>query len=228
MKSLTLKRGEQHLLHWSDLFEPLHLEQVGMLGEALPTWQAGQFGEGHVVALNWGEVVDGVTVPRADGKCLVAGYGRGLAQVQVTVVNISGQIHSDSLDVVSQKTGGVIRFPIRTGFSKKQETNDIKVKRADGVTDNLVIPDGWTGTLDFERASSALDDYFANMEADYYNGKNNDVLSITETIVEANGAVTQYRFTAVALKYSDAGSWQGDSTVKQKVDWMASKRLKIA
>jgi hypothetical protein len=132
-----------------------------------------------------------------------------------------------ALDIVSAKKG-VVRFPIRTGFSQKQETNDIKIKRADGQTDMLYTPDGWTGTFDFERASSDLDDYFAQMEADYYNGKTNDVLSITQTIVEPNGATTQYRFIGVSLKYSDGGSWVGDSSVKQKVDWFASKRLKIA
>lgn len=132
-----------------------------------------------------------------------------------------------SIDVVSAN-GQVRRFPIRTGFSSKQDTVAIKTKGADGRLYFAELPDGWSGSLDFERASSALDDYFAATEEDYYAGRNLDVLSITETIREVNGAVTQWRYTNVAMKYDDAGSKTGDATIKQKVSWMADRRRKIA
>jgi hypothetical protein len=130
-----------------------------------------------------------------------------------------------SLDIIGPN--GPLRFGIRTGFSAKPEYNDIKVKRADGITDNAFIPDGWTGSFDYERGNSTLDDYFAGVESDYYAGLNIKNVSITETIVENTGAVTQWRYTNVALKYDDAGSKSGDTTVKQKVSWAASRRLKI-
>lgn len=132
-----------------------------------------------------------------------------------------------SVDIVSAKKG-LVRFPIKTGFSRKQESVELKSKGLDGVIRFGTIPDGWTGSIDVDRASSELDDYFAEAEADYYSGKNIDTVSITETITEPTGAVTQYRYTGVALKYSDAGALKGDDKVTQKVDWMASKRLKIA
>ncbi len=122
---------------------------------------------------------------------------------------------------------GVLRFAIRTGFSAKQETNDIKVKRLDGIVDHLVLPDGWTGTFDFERRNGSLDDYIASREADYYQGVNSQTLKLTETITNSDGTISQYRYTGLVLKYEDAGSWTGDQTVKQKVSWMASRRLTV-
>lgn len=131
-----------------------------------------------------------------------------------------------SIDITGPN--GPVRFSVKTGFSAKQDTNDTKVKRLDGVTDHVLTYDGWTGTLDFERQSSALDDYFAQQEANYFAGVNSLPISITETTTEADGSVSQFRYTSVVLKYDDSGSKTGDATVKQKVSWMASRRIKVA
>lgn len=124
--------------------------------------------------------------------------------------------------------GTVSSFSVRTGFSKRQETNDIKVKRADGIVDHLSIPDGWSGTLDYERAGPELDDYIANLETAYYAGTNIASGSIVETITENDGSVSQYTYTGVQMKLSDGGSQTGDNTIKQKLDWVASRRKKTA
>jgi hypothetical protein len=103
-----------------------------------------------------------------------------------------------------------------------------KVKRFDGVTDFLELPDGWEGSFDFERAGGFIDDYFASLEADYYAGEDLPTVSITETITEPGGGVSQYRYTNVTLKYSNAGDKNGSDTVKQKIDFLASRRIKAA
>lgn len=142
----------------------------------------------------------------------VNGYTVG-RDITVTIVNSLGAISS---------------FAVRTGFSKRQETNDIKVKRADGTVDHLQIPDGWSGTLDYERNGSALDDYFADLETAYYSGVNIGSGSIVETIIEPEGSVSQYTYTGVQMKLSDGGSQTGDNTIKMKLDWVASRRKKTA
>lgn len=124
--------------------------------------------------------------------------------------------------------GAVAKFSVRTGFSKRQETNDVKVKRADGIVDHVVIPDGWTGTFDYDRGDSTIDDYFANLETAYYAGTNIASGSIVETITENDGSVSQYTYTGVQMKLSDGGSQTGDNTLKMKIDWMASRRKKTA
>lgn len=131
-----------------------------------------------------------------------------------------------SIDLISP--AGPLRFSVRTGFSAKQETTDIRVKRADGITDHLVLPDGWTGSFDYERGNPVLDTYFANLEDQYYAGLNIQAISMTETITEPNGSLSQFRYERVVLKYADAGAKSGDQTVKQKIEWMASRRRQIA
>lgn len=131
-----------------------------------------------------------------------------------------------SLDIIGPN--GPLRFPVRTGFQAQQQTSDLKVRRADGIVDHVILPDGWSGSFDFERTGPQLDNYFAGQEDKYFNGQNLDVVSITETVQEPDGSLSQWRYTRCVLQYADAGAKSGGDTVKQKVNWMASRRIKIA
>lgn len=123
--------------------------------------------------------------------------------------------------------GAMKSFRMRTMFNSKQETNHIKVKRFDGVIDNLMIPDGWNGQLEYTRQGGEVDDYIAKLENDYYNGQDIQPAQITETIQEGSGVITQYRYTGVYFKLDDAGDKRGDDVIKQRVSFVASRRLKI-
>ena len=131
-----------------------------------------------------------------------------------------------SLDIVGPS--GPIRFNLITKFSSKQEVKSNAVKGLDGITRPVRFFDGWSGNFDIERQDSTVDDYFSQLEANYYAGLNEAAVTITETITEVSGAVTQYRYTGVLLKLEDAGDYAGDSTVKQKVSFIASRRIKVA
>lgn len=123
---------------------------------------------------------------------------------------------------------GIQRFSLISGFDAKPEVSTQKVKGLDGLVRNVIFHDGWTGSLDIERQDSTLDDYWAQIEADYFAGFNSGAATITETITEVDGSVSQFRFEGVVLKLDDAGNWKGDSTVKQKLSFMASRRIKVA
>lgn len=123
---------------------------------------------------------------------------------------------------------GILRQAIRTGFMLKQLTDSLESKAADGVNRFAELPAGWEGSFDFDRGSSELDDYFAAAETDYYGGLGQDAITITETVTEVNGSLSQYRLTGVALKYDDGGEKGGAKLVKQKVSFKASRRLKVA
>lgn len=69
----------------------------------------------------------------------------------------------------------------------------MRVKRLDGITDHVRFFDGWSGSFDIERQDATLDNYFAQLEANYYAGINESPAQIYETIQEANGAVSQFR-----------------------------------
>lgn len=131
-----------------------------------------------------------------------------------------------SLDIIG--AAGPLRFSLITGFSCKPDITDQKIKGLDGITRHVRFPDGWAGSFDVTRQDSTIDDYFAQIEANYYAGMNEQPCTITETITEVSGAVTQYRYLQVLLKLDDAGSWQGDQTVKQKVSFVAARRVKVS
>ncbi|MDE2468743.1 MAG: hypothetical protein KGL35_08370 [Bradyrhizobium sp.] len=123
---------------------------------------------------------------------------------------------------------GPLRLPITTtGFDAKQSTKKIESHGLDGVNRFAELPAGWSGTIDMDRSDSSLDDYFAQAEADYYAGKIVPPATITETITEANGTVSQYRYIGVVFAFSDAGKKKGDDKVSQSISWSASKRLKV-
>lgn len=123
---------------------------------------------------------------------------------------------------------GDIEVSLVTGWMNRQDTNDVRVKGLDGIVRHLVIPDGWSGTLELERQNPVVDAYFSQYEADFYSGTNVQTLTITETIEEPNGAVSQYRFEGVQLKLEDAGEWRGDSSVKARIAVLASRKIRVS
>lgn len=131
-----------------------------------------------------------------------------------------------SLDIIGPS--GPLRFSLITGFMAKPDITDQKIKGLDGITRHVRFPDGWSGSFDIERENSLVDDYFAELEANYYAGLNEKSCTITETITEVSGAVTQYQFVGVLFKLDDAGDYKGDATVKQKLSFVSSRRLKVA
>lgn len=131
-----------------------------------------------------------------------------------------------TLTIVTSR--GTLDLPGLTNFSKRPEWTDVKVKLITGRTRHARFPDGWTGTFDVERMDSTVDDYFAQLEADYYVGVNEKPGTITETISEVDGSVSQYRYTGVLLKLDDAGAAAGDQTVKQRLSFVAETRVKVS
>ncbi len=122
---------------------------------------------------------------------------------------------------------GLMLPKIITGFKFNQEAQELKSTGMDGVIRYGMIPQGWKGSFSVDRGDSTLDDLFAQMEQGYYNGGGLFAFAITQTIQEANGSVSQYRFEGVALKLASGGEFKGDSTVKQELNFSASFRKKV-
>jgi hypothetical protein len=131
-----------------------------------------------------------------------------------------------TLDVI-KGNGAVLRIKVKTGYTARQQVKEEVVERLDGVTDYLNMPKGWGGTIEYDRQDDEIDAYFAQWEADYHAGRNQPNLTMTETITNPGGGITQYRFVGVALKYEDTGNKNGQSVVKGRLGWNASRRLKI-
>lgn len=131
-----------------------------------------------------------------------------------------------TLDIITPQ--GPARFKLRKTFAAKQDTNDIREKGLDGIVRHLILPDGWSGTFEFARQDAEVDRFFSRLENDYFAGLNIPAMTITETISEPTGARSQFRYEGVMLKLDDAGEWKGDSTVPQRISWVASRRRQVA
>lgn len=130
-----------------------------------------------------------------------------------------------TLDIIGPQ--GPLRFPILTGFEAKPSYKSIESKGLDGIDRYEDLPSGWNGTISLDRSNSAVDDFFAQKEANFYTGLSSTTVTITETIQETNGGVSQYRYTGVALTLQDAGSKTGDNKVPMKIGFRAGRRIKI-
>jgi len=122
---------------------------------------------------------------------------------------------------------GPLTLALVTGFQSKQDSVEQKIKGLDGVTRHVRFFDGWSGTFNVERQDSTVDDYFSQLEQNYYSGVLETPASITETIAEVDGSISQYRYQGVLLKLDDAGEYRGDQSVKQALSFVASRRVQI-
>ncbi len=97
-----------------------------------------------------------------------------------------------------------------------------------GLTDELLIPKNWGGTIEAERQDATLDAWWAQWEADYYNGVNRAAGTITETVEEVGGAVSVWRYTNVQIHFSEPGKKSGDQTVRQSMTFTAQRRIRVS
>jgi hypothetical protein len=112
-------------------------------------------------------------------------------------------------------------------FKSKSDDNVQKIILINGITDHLRFFQGWSGSFDIERANAVLDQYFALLESNYFLGIPEAAASITETIQEVNGTVSQYRYPGVILSFSDAGDYTGDKSVSQSLSFVSRRRIQI-
>lgn len=117
-----------------------------------------------------------------------------------------------------------------TAFEAKQDTTEGKIKRLDGITDNMQFYDeGWTGSFNMERSGPDVDLLFNLLQSNYQQGLDQAYFTILETINEpAAGLVTQFQYKRVTLKLVDAGKWEAGKTVSQKIDFWAGERDTLA
>ena len=109
-----------------------------------------------------------------------------------------------------------------------QKTNKRESIALDGINRHMNIPIGWEGSFEMERISPDVDIYLANLELTYQNGGTIPPLTITETITEADGSITQFQFQECVIQLDSAGTWAGDDYVTQKMSFSASFRKQLA
>jgi hypothetical protein len=125
-------------------------------------------------------------------------------------------------------TNGLITTNRVKNWVSNQKTNKRETIALDGINRHANFPIGWEGSFEMERVSPAVDNYLAAVELAYQNGTTIPGITITETITEADGTVSQFQYTPVVIQLDSAGSWMGDDFVTQKVSFAASFRKLIS
>lgn len=129
---------------------------------------------------------------------------------------------------INRPDGSQVSFSIVTSFEAREITKGIESKGIDGIDRYGEIPSGWEGSIEIDRGNVNMDALFDYLEGLYYSGQNVPGGTITETITEADtGAISQWRFTGVAFKLDEHGSFKGDQKVSQKLSWKASRRIRV-
>ena len=114
-----------------------------------------------------------------------------------------------------------------TAFESRQVTQPIRVDRLDGVQMATELPKGWEGSFEVERGSSAVDDFIAAAEAAYRNTGSLPYGMLYQYVNEPDGSTSTYQYGGAVFRLSSAGTWRGDSSVKQKLEFFATSRVRL-
>lgn len=114
-----------------------------------------------------------------------------------------------------------------TGFESRQLTSPVRISRLDGKQLGAELPKGWEGSFEVERGTSALDDFISALEQAFYNGGGTQTGTMYQYITETDFSVSTYQFDDVVFKLASAGIWKGDSSVKQKLEFYATRKRRI-
>jgi hypothetical protein len=123
--------------------------------------------------------------------------------------------------------GGRVDLSHVTGFESRQLTSPVRISRLDGTQLGAELPKGWEGSFEVERGTSALDDFISSLEQDFYNGGGAQPGTMYQYITETDSSVSTYQFDGVVFKLTSAGTWKGDSSVKQKLEFYATRKRRI-
>ena len=122
---------------------------------------------------------------------------------------------------------GRVDFTHVTSFESRQITTPVRVSRLDGTHLGAEIPKGWEGHFEVERGTSNLDDFIAVIEQDFYDGSGTASGTMYQYVTETDSSVSTYQFDGVVFKLVSAGAWKGDASVKQKLEFYATRKRRI-
>lgn len=122
---------------------------------------------------------------------------------------------------------GILRFQLIESFQSKEDATTNKHVQMNGEVRHPKFHMGWSGSFVLERSGDFMDSYIAAQEADYLRGIDQRPVTITETITEVDGTVSQWQYTNAVLTLENAGDWTGIEITKQNVTFQARRKIKI-
>src|SRR3954447_2189584 len=98
-----------------------------------------------------------------------------------------------------------------TGFESRQLTQSLRVDRLDGTQVAAELPKGWEGSFEVERGNSAVDDFIAAAETEFYAGNRLSAGTLYQYVTETDGSTSTFQYDNVVFKLANAGQWKGDA-----------------
>jgi hypothetical protein len=123
--------------------------------------------------------------------------------------------------------GGRIDLSHVTAFESRQLTHSIRVNRLDGTLLGTELPQGWEGSFELDRGSSSADDFIAAAEQQYFDGDGVGTGTMYQYVSESDGSTSTYQYDSVVFRLANAGIWKGDHSVRQKLEFFASRRRRV-
>ena len=130
--------------------------------------------------------------------------------------------------VIVDTVQGLLTFNIVTMTDLKQLTQRVKSVGLDGRTRYAELPEGWEVDVDLDKAGPQLLNYVAAYEDAYFNALPLGTITLSQTITEVDGTVSQYQLTGGAMKLNNAGTFKGNDKVAQKVGIVFSRIHKVS
>lgn len=112
-------------------------------------------------------------------------------------------------------------------FESRQLTHSVRVDRLDGTSLAAELPRGWEGHFELERGTSAADDFIASLEQTWFTTGQLSGGTLYQYVSEADGSTSTYQYDGCVFKLTSSGAWQGQSSVKQRLDFWASRRKRV-
>ncbi len=129
---------------------------------------------------------------------------------------------------INMATGGVLTLPDITDYDVKPTNHTDTFILINGRPVHNVIPNGGNGTISLKRVDSTVEDFQAAFEANYYAGAPQLKGTLTETISNPDGTVSQYQLQGVSLIVEDMGAWKGETAVTQQLKFIYEIFTKVA
>lgn len=133
-----------------------------------------------------------------------------------------------TIDVYDPISGEIKTLAGRTAFEPRQMTEASMRRRMDGTVHPVTIPGGWEGTISLDRTDDEVDRWMSQVEDAYYAGRNVAAGSITETLNNPDGSMSQYRYEEVLFRYDNAGRRSGEAVIETSLSWQAARRRKVS
>lgn len=130
--------------------------------------------------------------------------------------------------VVLVYNGSRIDLPTVTGFQSQQQTTQLTSKPLNDEPVFYDVPNGWRGTFTVQRDGSALDDLMIAVEAGFWSAGTMLLGTIYQYVTEVDGTQSTYEYVGASLRQPEAGNFQSENIVSQRLEFTARRRNKIS